>query len=83
MSMRHAASAPPGRGMGESLIIKRRQREDSLASYSDCVKGINKMNSRAEWEQTLAGKSETRQVQRVYSQLRNQQESQLHSRRLR
>lgn len=84
MAARHPAGAPAASsGVGESLILKRRAREDHLSSYSECVKGIHNMHSRAEWEHTLAGKAEVRQVQRVYGHLRNQQESQLHSRRLR
>lgn len=71
------------RGVGEALIFKRRQREDHLASYVDCVKGFSRANSRAEWEQTLHTRSEGTIVQRTVHQLKNQHESQLHSRRLR
>lgn len=71
------------RGVGESLILKRRQRDDHLASYTDCVKGLHKMHSRAEWEHTLHIKSEATHLNRTVGRLKNQQESQLHSRRLR
>ncbi|RLN70243.1 hypothetical protein BBJ28_00004273 [Nothophytophthora sp. Chile5] len=70
------------RGVGESLILKRRQREDHLASYSSSVQGFAKINSRAEWEHSLHQKGENKQVQRTVLQLKNQHESQLHSRRL-
>ncbi|RLN74044.1 hypothetical protein BBJ28_00000358 [Nothophytophthora sp. Chile5] len=70
------------RGVGESLILKRRQREDHLASYSSSVQGFAKVNSRAEWEYSLHQKGESKQVQRTVLQLKNQHESQLHSRRL-
>jgi hypothetical protein len=84
MAARHPAGAPAAsRGVGESLILKRRAREEHLSSYGECVKGIGKMHLRADWEHSLAGKADARHVQRVYGQLRNQQESQLHSRRLR
>lgn len=71
------------RGVGESLIHKRRQRDDHLASYTDCVKGLHKMHSRAEWEHTLHVKAEATHLNRTVGSLKNQQESQLHSRRLR
>ncbi|KAE9047476.1 hypothetical protein PR003_g1095 [Phytophthora rubi] len=71
------------RGVGESLILKRRQREDHVASYATSVKGFARLNSRAEWEDSLYDKGESKQVQRTVAQLKNQQESQLHSRRLR
>lgn len=77
------AAGQGGRGVGESLILKRRQREDHLASYVDCVKGLGRANSRAEWEHTLHTRSEDTQVQRTAHRLKNQHESQLHSRRLR
>ncbi|GLD91867.1 hypothetical protein PINS_up000400 [Pythium insidiosum] len=79
----HGGGRGASRGVGETLILKRRQRDDTLAHYSECVKGFSKMNARAEWEQTLAVKADVTQVQRTVKQLRNQQESQLHSRRLR
>ncbi|KAJ0401212.1 hypothetical protein ATCC90586_010165 [Pythium insidiosum] len=79
----HGVGRGASRGVGETLILKRRQRDDTLAHYTECVKGFNKMNARAEWEQTLAVKADTVQVQRTVKHLRNQQESQLHSRRLR
>ncbi|KAG7390633.1 hypothetical protein PHYPSEUDO_007095 [Phytophthora pseudosyringae] len=80
-STRH--SGPGARGVGESLILKRRQREDHLASYEASVKGCARLNSRADWEDSLYDKGENRQVQRAVVQLKNQHESQLHSRRLR
>ncbi|KAJ8526032.1 hypothetical protein ON010_g15151 [Phytophthora cinnamomi] len=80
-STRHAGSG--ARGVGESLILKRRQREDHLASYATSVKGFARLNSRAEWEDSLYDKGEDKQVQRTVAQLKNQHESQLHSRRLR
>ncbi|KAF1778254.1 hypothetical protein GQ600_530 [Phytophthora cactorum] len=61
------------RGVGESLILKRRQREDHLASFTTSAK----------WEDSLYDKGEKKQVQRTVVQLKNQHESQLHSRRLR
>ncbi|DAZ93323.1 TPA: hypothetical protein N0F65_003274 [Lagenidium giganteum] len=82
---RHAAvpGSGTGRGVGESLILKRREREDFLGTYSECVKGFSKMNARAEWEHSLHLKSENVDVQRTFHHLKNQHESQLHSRRLR
>ncbi|KAH7482230.1 Cilia- and flagella-associated protein 53 [Phytophthora ramorum] len=71
------------RGVGDSLILKRRQREDHLASYTTSVQGFAKLNSRAEWEDSLHDKGESKQVQRAVVHLKNQHESQLHSRRLR
>ncbi|KAF4316469.1 hypothetical protein BBO99_00007670 [Phytophthora kernoviae] len=71
------------RGVGDALILKRRQREESLANYTSSVQVNTKLNSRAEWEDSLRGKSETHQVLRTVTQLKNQHESQLHSRRLR
>ncbi|KAG7397232.1 Cilia- and flagella-associated protein 53 [Phytophthora boehmeriae] len=70
------------RGVGEALILKRRQREESLANYTASVQGNTKLNSRAEWEESLRGKGETQQVMRTVTHLKNQHESQLHSRRL-
>uniref|UniRef100_K3W7P2 Cilia- and flagella-associated protein 53 n=1 Tax=Globisporangium ultimum (strain ATCC 200006 / CBS 805.95 / DAOM BR144) TaxID=431595 RepID=K3W7P2_GLOUD len=78
-----SAAGQGGRGVGESLILKRRQRETHLASYVDCVKGLTKANSRAEWEHSLHTRTEGTQVQRTLHHLKNQHESQLHSRRLR
>lgn len=78
----HAGSCHGSRGVGESLILKRRQREDHLASYVDCVKGLDKANLRAEWEHSLHVRSEGTHVQRALHRLKNQHESQLHSRRL-
>jgi hypothetical protein len=72
-----------GRGAGESTILKRRQREEHLATYTDSVKGFQKMNSRAEWEHTLHVKSETNQVHRTLNQLKNEQENILQQRRIR
>jgi hypothetical protein len=69
--------------VGESLILKRRQRDDHLASYATSVKGFARLNSRAEWEDSLHEKGEVKQMQRVVTQLKNQHESELHSRRLR
>ncbi|EGZ22593.1 hypothetical protein PHYSODRAFT_249587 [Phytophthora sojae] len=80
-SSRRAGSG--ARGVGESLILKRRQREDHLASYATSVKGFLRANSRAEWEDSLYDKGEKKQVRRAVAQLKNQHESQLHSRRLR
>lgn len=76
------AGAGTGRGVGEALIMKRRQREDSLANYSECVKGFTKMNARADWEHTLDVKADATHVQRTVHELKNQQEAALHSRRL-
>ncbi|TMW60797.1 hypothetical protein Poli38472_000839 [Pythium oligandrum] len=84
MATRGARSnAGTGRGVGESLVLKRRQREEFLGDYTECVKGLTKMNSRAEWEHTLDLKSEKTTVLRTVNHLKNQHESQLHSRRLR
>ncbi|ETP12829.1 hypothetical protein F441_11862 [Phytophthora nicotianae CJ01A1] len=71
------------RGVGESLILKRRQREDHLANFTTSVQGISRLNARADWEDSLYEKGEKKQVQRAVVQLKNQHESQLHSRRLR
>ncbi|KAF4044240.1 Trichohyalin-plectin-homology domain-containing protein [Phytophthora infestans] len=71
------------RGVGESLILKRRQREDHLANLTTSVKDVSRLNARAEWEDTLHDKGEKKQVLRAVTQLKNQHESQLHSRRLR
>ncbi|CEG39609.1 uncharacterized protein PHALS_09847 [Plasmopara halstedii] len=79
----NARSGSGRRGVGESLILKRRQREDHLASYTTSVKGISRLNTRAEWEDSLCDRGEKKQVQRTIVQLKNQYESQLHSRRLR
>ncbi|OWZ23434.1 hypothetical protein PHMEG_0001680 [Phytophthora megakarya] len=76
-------NGPGTRGVGESLILKRRQREDHLASFTSSVKDLTRLNSRADWEESLNDKGESRQVQRTVAQLKNQYESQLHSRRLR
>ncbi|KAG1713100.1 hypothetical protein DVH05_000826 [Phytophthora capsici] len=80
-SARHRG--PGTRGVGESLILKRRQREDHLASYTTSVKDITRLNARADWEDSLYDKGESKQVQRTVVQLKNQHESELHSRRLR
>ncbi|KAF1320494.1 Coiled-coil domain-containing protein 11, partial [Globisporangium splendens] len=82
-SARSSAAGQGGRGVGESLILKRRQRETHLASYVDCVKGLTKANSRAEWEHSLHTRAEGTQVQRTLHHLKDHHESQLHSRRLR
>lgn len=80
--MTSAFRAAGGRGVGESLIFKRRQREDHLASFGECVRGLGRAGARAEWEQALHARSEGSRVQRVTQRLKNQHESELHSRRL-
>ncbi|CAK4613750.1 hypothetical protein LEN26_000417 [Aphanomyces euteiches] len=70
------------RGAGEQSIMKRRDREDSLAMYSGIVQGLSHMNSRADWETKLHEKSRQRETKVVFEQLKNQDESNLASRRL-
>ncbi|OQR92839.1 hypothetical protein THRCLA_08602 [Thraustotheca clavata] len=70
------------RGAGEGTIMKRRQREDSLAMYGNIVKGFQHMNSRADWETKAHEQNGTRQTLRVLKELKNQDESALHSRRM-
>ncbi|KAF1778260.1 hypothetical protein GQ600_16510 [Phytophthora cactorum] len=68
--------------MAPSLILKRRQREDHLASFTSRQGHLEAQRS-AKWEDSLYDKGEKKQVQRTVVQLKNQHESQLHSRRLR
>ncbi|EQC33672.1 hypothetical protein SDRG_08776 [Saprolegnia diclina VS20] len=70
------------RGAGEGTIMKRRLREDSLAMYSNVVKGFAHLNSRADWETKAHEQNGQRQTQRVVGMLQNQDESALQSRRL-
>ncbi|OQR86406.1 hypothetical protein ACHHYP_10573 [Achlya hypogyna] len=70
------------RGAGEGTIMKRRQREDSLAMYSNIVKGFTHANARADWETKAHEQSGHRTTQRVLHALKNQDESALQSRRL-
>lgn len=78
-----SAGTGASRGVGESLVLKRRQREDALSHYADTVKGLTKMHARADWEHGIDLKSETTNLHRTVSRIKNQQESQLHSRRQR
>jgi hypothetical protein len=80
---RRPAGTGTGRGVGEAIVLKRRQRDDTLATYGETVKGLTKMNARADWEHTLAAKADATQLHHTVSKLKNQHESQLHSRRLR
>ncbi|KAF0682695.1 Aste57867_25213 [Aphanomyces stellatus] len=70
------------RGAGEQSIMKRRHREDHLSTYTGIVKGLSRMNARADWETKLHDKAGVRETMTVFKQLKNQDESNLASRRL-
>ncbi|RHY91244.1 hypothetical protein DYB35_001640 [Aphanomyces astaci] len=70
------------RGVGEQSIMKRRNREDSLSMYTGVVKGLSHMNARADWETKLHDKAGVRDTLNVLKTLKNQDESNLASRRL-
>ncbi|RHY61861.1 hypothetical protein DYB30_000182 [Aphanomyces astaci] len=70
------------RGVGEQSIMKRRNREDSLSMYTGVVKGLSHMNARADWETKLHDKAGVRDTLNMLKTLKNQDESNLASRRL-
>lgn len=72
----------PSRSIGDRPIIQRRQREEKLAMHSRNVESMKSMNSRAFWEDRGASDIKERQIQNTMNILKNQEESELHNRRL-
>ncbi|RHY34161.1 hypothetical protein DYB32_002480 [Aphanomyces invadans] len=62
--------------------MKRRHREDALSTYTGIVKDLSHMNARADWETKLHEKAGVRETLTVLKTLKNQDESNLASRRL-
>ncbi|KAL0592407.1 hypothetical protein ABG067_000515 [Albugo candida] len=71
------------RGVGDALIIKRRQRENNVAKLVHAISDSNNQCHRANWEQNVQSKDRAAKIHQTYSKLKNQQESQLHARRIR
>lgn len=81
MNFNHWSDAT--RGVGDALIIKRRQRENNVAKLVHAISDSNNQCHRANWEQNVQSKDRAAKIHQTYSKLKNQQESQLHARRIR